>query len=124
MARTCHADSGVLYPTTSRLRRASWALLLLNKGRNRSSGCFVRWDVDKRGCGGKNSVGFPVEGRDIPPHLQGSAAPFVEFTHELSLAGLRLCSGSARAAHWGLVDDPKTVALVERYDQEPEPLYP
>ena len=124
MARTCHADSGVLYPTTSRLKHASWALLPLDKERNRSSGCFVRWDVDKRGWAGKNSVRFTVEARDIPPHLEGGAAPFVKFTHELSLAGLRSCSGSARAAHWGFVDDPKTAALLERYHQEPEPLYP
>ena len=83
MARTCYADSGVLSATTSGSKRASWALLLLNKGRSRSSGCFVLWDVDKRGCSGKNSIGFRVEAGDIPPHLEGSAAPFVEFTYEL-----------------------------------------
>ena len=83
MARTCYADSGVLSATTSGSKRVSWALLLLNKGRSRNSGCFVLWDVDKRGCSGKNSIGFRVEAGDIPPHLEGSAAPFVEFTYEL-----------------------------------------
>jgi hypothetical protein len=101
MARTCYVASGVLYPTISRSKRASWTLLLLNKARNRSSGCLVLWDVDKRGCGGRNPVRFTVEGRNIPPHLEGNAAPLVEFIHELSLAGLRSCSGSAHAATIG-----------------------
>src|SRR5215204_1190566 len=102
MARSCYAaSSGVLYPTISRSKRASWALLALNKARNRRSGCFVLWDVDKRDCGGRNPVRFTVEGRNVPPHLEGSAAPVVKFTYELSLAGLRSCSGSARAALLG-----------------------
>jgi hypothetical protein len=60
MARTCYAGSGVLYPTTSRSNRASWALILLNKGWNRSSGYSVLWDVDISGVAAEKSS-LPIE---------------------------------------------------------------
>jgi hypothetical protein len=88
MARTCYADSGVLYPTTSRSRRASWALLLLNKVRNRSSGCFVLWDVDKRSCGGQSMSVLLTRGV-APSYLLRKAFSEDHSSGEMHQASLR-----------------------------------
>jgi len=88
MARICYADSGVLSATTSGLKRACWARLLLNKGRNRSSGCFVLWDVDKRSCGGQNMSVLLTRGV-APSYLLRKAFSKDHSSGEMHQASLR-----------------------------------